>query len=125
MFFEELVPEGDVLKGILFGDIADKHCELCIFEVGGDETAVSFLSCGVPHLQSVVVPVFCDVFDVEVDSYRCLCGQADTLWVYSYLLVVYRSIIELLPTPWSPRNTMRIFSLFRLVFDDVTLIIEL
>jgi hypothetical protein len=79
VFFEQFVPQGDVLQGVLLGDIADKHCELCIFEVGGDETAIAFLPCGVPHLQAVVVPVFCDVFDVEVDSYRCLCGKAGTL----------------------------------------------
>jgi hypothetical protein len=31
VFFEQFVPQGDVLQGILFGDIADEHCELCIF----------------------------------------------------------------------------------------------
>lgn len=32
-------------------------------------------------------------------------------------------MMELLPTPWSPRKTMRTFSLFRLVFEEVILIL--
>jgi hypothetical protein len=50
VFLEEFVPHVDVLKRVLFGDVADEDCELCIFEVGGYEAAVSFLSCCVPHL---------------------------------------------------------------------------
>jgi hypothetical protein len=43
-------------------------CAVGIFEVGGDEASVAFLSGCVPHLESEVTAVAVEVFDVEVDA---------------------------------------------------------
>jgi hypothetical protein len=88
VFLEQLMPHGYVLQRVLLGDIVDEDCELCIFEVGWDETAVSFLSGSVPHLKAVAMSVFGDVFDVEIDADSCLDEGGITPWVYSYLFVV-------------------------------------
>jgi hypothetical protein len=39
-----------------------------IFQIGRNETAIPFLSSRVPHLQTVVLAVFIDVFDAEINS---------------------------------------------------------
>ena len=118
MFPEHFVPHLDVVEGVGAGDIAHEHCAVGVFEISGDQAAVALLSSSVPHLHSVVAASARHVFHVEIYAYCGLGQQPGTLWVSSKLLRMARSMIELFPTPWSPRNTTRTLMLLRLVFDD-------
>ena len=62
----------------MFGDIEDMDNTVCIFEVGRDKTTVPFLSCSIPHLQSIILSVSVEVFDIEVDADCVLDGQVGT-----------------------------------------------
>lgn len=88
MFGEEFVPALEVVEGGVFGEIVDEDGAVGVLEVGGDETAVAFLSGSVPHLQAVGVGVAGEIADVEVDSHRGLRGGGSTVWASSKRLVV-------------------------------------
>ena len=96
-----------------------------ILEVGGNETSVALLACSVPHLQPIQVGVLCDVLDVEVDADSGLGSKWTTLWVSSKWSVVYFSMMEVLPTPWSPRKTTLNFSAFFAVLEVMLINVRL
>jgi hypothetical protein len=58
-----------------------------IFQIRRNETAISFLSGRVPHLQTVVLAVFIDVFDAEIDSDRGLNERK------SYMVSIFELIV--------------------------------
>jgi hypothetical protein len=54
---------------------------MCVFKVGGDKAAVTLLSCSIPHLKAIDVPVSCKIAYVEIDSNCGLNHGKDTVCV--------------------------------------------
>lgn len=79
VLLEKLMPHGCIFERARLGDVVDEDCELRIFEVGGDETAVSLLPGSVPHLQPKAVAILGDILDVEIDADCCLREGGRTL----------------------------------------------
>lgn len=88
MLEEQLLPTADPVVSRRLGDIEDMDHTMGVFEIGWDQTAVALLTSGVPHLESVVLAVPVEIFDVEVDADCVLTGKAGTLWASSKRLVV-------------------------------------
>ena len=125
MLLEKLLPHLDIFQWIVASDIIYKNDALCIFKIGWNEATISLLSSRIPHLQSIYLSISGDISHIEIYSNSWLDQVLLTLWDYSYLLVVYRSIIELFPTPWSPKNTIRNLVQFLFVFEDILILLKI
>ena len=68
MLEKQFMPLSDPIEGGSLVDFEYMDDAVCIFEVGGDEAAVSFLTGGVPHLETVVLAVAAEIFDIEIDA---------------------------------------------------------
>ena len=79
---------------------------MCVFEVAGNETLETFLACGIPQLETNYFAARCDVFTDEVDSDGGLSASTSTFLVGSNSFLMYRAMIELFPTFWSPTRTI-------------------
>lgn len=107
------------------GYIINENYTMCIFKISWNQTSISLLSGSIPHLKPEVLSIFWNIFYIKINSYSCLFNhyEIDTLYPYSNLLLVYLSIIDVLPTPWSPRNTTLNFCAFLLLDEEVKLIL--
>lgn len=65
---EEFVPVVQSLQSLGLGDVEHEYDAMRVLQVRWNETAIAFLSCGVPHLETVIYPVSSDVLDVEIDA---------------------------------------------------------
>lgn len=72
MLFEQFMPHSDILKRTLLRNIINEDCKLCIFEVCGDQTAISLLPSRIPHLQTVALAVLGDILHIKIDADCCL-----------------------------------------------------
>jgi hypothetical protein len=89
VFFEHIIPDFEVVEGVLFGDVVDHNCAVGIFHVVGDQAAEALLSGGVPELYSELMTVAGHIFDVEVDADGGLNGCLLTLSPSSNLSLMY------------------------------------
>jgi len=104
VFLEHEVPSFEVLERGLIGDIVDHDCAVDIFHVVWDEASEALLSGGIPQLDSELLAVAADVLNMEINSNSGLYVSRSTLSPSSNLSLIYFSIMEDLPTDWSPRN---------------------
>jgi hypothetical protein len=80
-----------------------------VLEVAGNETLEALLSRSVPQLQPDDFAGCGDVFADEVDAYGGLRVGRRTFLVGSNSFRMYRAMIELFPTFWSPTSTILYF----------------
>ena len=73
------MPLSDSIKGRSLVDFEYMDNTVCIFKVCGNETTVSFLTGGVPHLETVILPVSTEIFDIEIDANGVLGVKKSTL----------------------------------------------
>lgn len=104
VLLEHVVPGLEVGESGLLGDVVDHHCAVRVLHVVGDEAAEALLPRGVPQLDAVLLAVARYVFDVEVDAHGRLRDGKDTLSPSSKRSLMYFSMMEDLPTLWSPRK---------------------
>lgn len=80
-----------------------------VLEVAGDQTLEALLARSVPQLQTDDFAGSGDVFADEVDAYGGLRVGRRTFLVGSNSFRMYRAMIELFPTFWSPTSTILYF----------------
>ena len=104
VLLEHVVPRFEVGEGGLLGDIVDHHCAVRVLHVVGDEAAEALLARSVPQLDAVLLAIARYIFDVEIDAHGRLHDGKDTLSPSSKRSLMYFSMMEDLPTLWSPRK---------------------
>jgi hypothetical protein len=98
-------PAVDAQKRTTTCDIENQDGAMCVLQVRGYETAVSLLTGRVPELQLVDFVVVANVLVHEVDADGGLRKPMSTLPESSKRSLMNLSIMELLPTAWSPSST--------------------
>ena len=88
------------------GDIEDDDCCTRILDIGGDEGVESLLSSRIPQLHPQTFILNIDCFRYEIDSNCWLPYPKNTCSFPVKLSNIKRLIMEVLPTDWSPSNTI-------------------
>jgi len=91
------------------GSVIDEDAGIGSSKVALYQGAVFLLAGCVPELESVLVFVVFADFAQKIDAYRCLHKEKYTGQFSSNLFCANLPIIDDLPTPLSPRNTIFIF----------------
>jgi len=79
---------------------------MSIFKIAWNKTLESLLSSSIPKLKTNDFSACSNVFAYEIDTNGWLCIEWFTFLVGSNSLRIYLAMIELLPTFWSPTNTI-------------------
>ena len=82
MFFKHVIPDLEIVEGWSFAYIIDHNCAIGIFHVVRDETSKSFLTSCVPQLNSVLMTIASDIFNMKIDADSGLNRESDTLGPY-------------------------------------------
>lgn len=104
MLLEHGVPYFKIFQRTFLGNIVYHDSAVCVFHIVGDEASEALLTGRIPELNTVVFAVASDVFDVEVDADGGLRVGMGTFNPSSNLSLIYFSMMEDLPTDWSPRK---------------------
>ena len=82
MLFKHVVPDFEIVKGWFFANIVYHNCAIGIFHIVRDETSKPFLTSSVPKLNSILVTIASNIFNMKIDAYRRLNRDLDTLGPY-------------------------------------------
>lgn len=104
VLLEHLIPDSQIFKRGKLGNIIDHDCAISVLHVVGNETTEALLAGSVPELDAKLSSVASHVLDVEIDAHSRLYEEALTFRPYSNRSLMYFSMIDDLPTDWSPRK---------------------
>lgn len=112
---------------MLTGHIEYKYTTNCVLQIGGDDTFEFLLTCSVPQLESTTTTFIFDIFAHEIYANRWLDNTENTLKKSSNRLLANFSMIQVFPTPLSPKNMILCVFLpsLELLEEDIFLVILL
>lgn len=124
VLFEHIVPRLEVGQARLLRHVVDHDCAVGVLHVIGDEAAKPLLPRSVPQLDAILLAIPRDVLDMEVDADRGLNDPITTLRPSSKRSLIYFSMMEDLPTLWSPRKMILYLVRPPPTVEDDTLIVR-
>ena len=111
------MPFREIVEGVELGDVVHDDCHVGVTDVGGDQGTETLLTSGVPKLKLHGLVLKMHLLGDEVDT-DCWLGKGyfiqitkkeATRSVDSKVSYMNRLMIDVLPTLWSPRNTIFCF----------------